>query len=82
MPRPHNSHISGHDLERYFLGMVVEESELASLEEHILSCSDCALRAQEAQEYVDIMRASLLKTLGPGELERRFGKRQKRKHAQ
>jgi len=32
------SHITDHDLERYYLGMVVSEPALAALEEHILAC--------------------------------------------
>jgi hypothetical protein len=54
------SHISGHDLERYHLGVVKEESELAPLEEHILACDDCARRADEAAHYVDVMRAGIM----------------------
>jgi hypothetical protein len=41
-------HISDEDLERYHLGMVTDESELAPLEEHLLACSSCAERAEEA----------------------------------
>ena len=39
-----SGHISDHDLERYHLGQVVDESELARLEEHILACPACAAR--------------------------------------
>jgi hypothetical protein len=39
-------HISDHDLERYDLGMV-QEPELAALEEPILGCAACAERAEE-----------------------------------
>ena len=53
-------HISDHDLERYYLGMVTEEQELAPLEEHILACASCAERAEATQDYVDIMRVALL----------------------
>ena len=49
-------HISDHDLERYYLGMVTDEEDLAPLEEHILGCSLCAERAEEAQDYVDALR--------------------------
>ena len=49
-------HISDHDLERYYLGMVTEEEELATLEEHLLWCPSCVERAEEAQDYVDAMR--------------------------
>ena len=53
-------HISDHDLERYYLGMVTDEAELAILEEHILACASCAERADEAQDYVDAMRAAAI----------------------
>jgi len=52
------THISDHNLERYYLGMVKDEAELAPLEEHILACASCAERADEAQDYVDAMRAA------------------------
>ena len=51
-------HISDHDLERYYLGMVTDEAELAPLEEHLLWCSWCMERAKEAQNYVDAMRVA------------------------
>jgi hypothetical protein len=54
----HDPHLSQHDLERYHLGMVKDESELAPLEEHILSCYHCARRAEEIADYVDAMRAA------------------------
>jgi hypothetical protein len=53
-------HISDDDLERYYLGMITQEVELALLEQHILGCAICAERAEEAQDYVDVMRAALL----------------------
>jgi len=52
-------HIEDHDMERYYLGMVTEEEELAPLEEHILGCSLCAERADETQDYVDAIRIAL-----------------------
>ena len=36
-----DTHISDHDLERYHLGMIVSEEELATLEEHLLWCHSC-----------------------------------------
>jgi hypothetical protein len=51
-------HLSGHDLERYYLGMVKDETELAALEEHILACGSCADQAAGTQDYVDAMRAA------------------------
>jgi hypothetical protein len=53
-------HISDHDLERYYLGMVLEEVELAPLEEHLLCCSWCTERAEDIQDYVDAIRIALL----------------------
>jgi hypothetical protein len=44
------NHISDHDLERYHLGMVRDEAELAPLEEHLLSCPICVERAAESAD--------------------------------
>ena len=54
------SHISEYDLERYCLGMVKDESELAPLEEHLLVCPVCIERAESTKKYVDILRAALI----------------------
>ncbi len=51
-------HISDHDLERYYLGMVPDEDELEHLEEHLLCCPPCVERAEETQDYVDAMRVA------------------------
>jgi hypothetical protein len=53
-------HISDHDLERYHLGHVVDEAELALLEEHYLGCPQCAERAEQIADYVDTIRASII----------------------
>ncbi len=53
-------HISDHDLERYYLGMVTDEEKLAPLEEHLLCCAWCIERAEQTQDYVDAMRVTLL----------------------
>ena len=53
-------HLPDHDLERYHLGMIHAESELAPVEEHLLACSGCATRAAEAAEYVDAVRAGII----------------------
>jgi hypothetical protein len=39
--------------------MIVEETELAALEEHLLACSACAERAQATADYIDAMRRAL-----------------------
>ena len=54
------NHISDHDLERYYLGMVKDEAELASLEEHLLACPACVERAESLQDFVDALRAALV----------------------
>jgi anti-sigma factor RsiW len=53
-------HISDHDLERYHLGLVTDEAELARLEEHVLGCPHCADQAQEIAAYVDTLRAAII----------------------
>ncbi len=53
-------HISDHDLDRYHLGMIVEDTELATVEEHILACPGCAERAEETAYYIDMIRAALI----------------------
>ncbi len=51
-------HIDDHDLERYHLGMVKDEAELAQLEEHLLWCQGCVARAEAAAQYVDAIRSA------------------------
>jgi hypothetical protein len=53
-------HISDHDLERYHLGMVLDDAELAPLEEHVLACPECAEQAEDCASYVDTLRAAIL----------------------
>jgi len=53
-------HLSDDDLERYHLGKLKDEAELAALEEHLLVCPTCLARAEEAAQYVDAMRAGLI----------------------
>jgi hypothetical protein len=54
-------HISVHDAERYYLGMVTEEEELAPLE-HLLGCHACLDLVLEIENYVDLIRVALLYT--------------------
>ena len=56
-----SGHISGDDLERYHLGMITDEAELAPLEEHLLACRACAERAEATARYVDAIRAAIIK---------------------
>jgi hypothetical protein len=57
------AHISDHDLERYYLGMMTRDAELAPIEEHLLMCAECAERADGTQEYVDTMRRAIIDEL-------------------
>jgi hypothetical protein len=52
-------HISVDDLERYLLGKVTQEEELAPLKEHLLVCGLCIERAENNEEYVKTIRAAL-----------------------
>jgi hypothetical protein len=54
------NHLSDHDLERYHLGMVTDETELERLEAHYIGCPKCAKRADEAADYVDDIRAAII----------------------
>jgi hypothetical protein len=51
-------HIDDADLERYCLGLVTEESELASIDEHLLWCQHCLDRAEASDRFVDAIRAA------------------------
>lgn len=55
------SHISDHDLERYYLGMIVNEAEIAPLEEHLLVCPECVERAMASDTYVDHVRSAIIR---------------------
>lgn len=39
-------HLTGDELDRYYLGTVKREAGLAPLEEHLISCPECADRAR------------------------------------
>jgi hypothetical protein len=53
------------DLERYYLGMVKDEADLAALESHLLGCPACVDRAEAAERYVDVMRVALMRLGDP-----------------
>jgi hypothetical protein len=52
-------HLSDGDLERYAMGVVKDERELAALEEHLLVCGRCIDRAERNEGYIETMRAAL-----------------------
>jgi hypothetical protein len=53
------THISRDDLEGFHLG-IVQEAELAMIEEDLLTCSRCVDAAAEAFHYVDSIRAAII----------------------
>jgi hypothetical protein len=53
-------HISEHDMELYYLGMINDECELAPLEEHLLGCEACVKRAEASDDYVDAIHVAAL----------------------
>lgn len=68
-------HISDHDLERYYLGMVIDEAELAPLEEHLLWCHCCIDRVELIEAGVDMIRIALLRAGEPRESKPRQRRR-------
>jgi bacterioferritin (cytochrome b1) len=57
-----SAHISAHDTEQYYLGMVTQEEELAPFEEHLLWCHACLDLVQGTENYVDTIQVGLLRT--------------------
>ncbi len=54
-------HIADDDLERYSLGTVTGEVELAQIEEHLLACASCLKRVEAVRTFVYTFRAALAK---------------------
>jgi hypothetical protein len=53
-------HISHHDLERYHIGMVCDETELCAIEQHLIGCEQCVRRAEETADYIDLTRTAII----------------------
>ena len=51
-------HISEDDLQRYAMGAVKDEGELAALEGHLLACGWCMDRAENTEGYIETVRAA------------------------
>jgi len=56
-------HPSEDDLERYAMGVLRDQYELASLEEHLLACPTCVARTEALEDYVWKIRPSLRQSL-------------------
>jgi hypothetical protein len=55
------NHISDEDLERFHIGMITDEAELALIEEHLLTCPQCVAAAYDAVQYVDAIRGAIIR---------------------
>ena len=53
------THPNEDSLERYAMGVIRDESELAAIEEHLLACPACVARAEDWDRYVWSVRSSL-----------------------
>lgn len=53
------SHPSEDLLERYVIGVVRNQSELAPLEEHLLACPSCVARTEQMEDYIWSIRSAL-----------------------
>lgn len=67
-------HISDHDLERYYLGQITAEAELASVEEHLLWCDECIDLAENAEAYVNCVRIALMRSGDEDRLKAKIAK--------
>jgi hypothetical protein len=54
------AHHSEGNLERYYLGMILEGPELDAFEEHLLACPKCVDLAEASDAYVDTIRAGII----------------------
>lgn len=54
-------HVSDDDLERYYLGRITDEAELAQLQEYLLACDECVKGAEESDAYIDAIRAAIIR---------------------
>jgi len=54
-------HVDDLDLERLYLGMVTDPNELEAIDEHLLWCHRCLDRAEALQDYIDAMRAAMIR---------------------
>lgn len=55
-----DEHISDDDLERYWLGTVTNQDELAAINDHLLLCSACMERAEEIRDFVILIRKAII----------------------
>lgn len=52
-------HLSDDDLERYLMGQIPDDAELAQVEEHVIACVACQKRAEAMGDYITAMKEAL-----------------------
>ncbi len=60
-----SDHISDHDLDRYYLGMISDKFEIARFEKHLLACPKCVARAEASDQYVAAIGQADSRIAGP-----------------
>jgi len=50
------NHIPDVELERYYLGLVTDQHELAALNTHLIGCPVCVVRSEINGAYFELMR--------------------------
>lgn len=64
LPVPIGAEHPGEDtLERYALGVIRDETELARLEEHLLACPGCVARTEAWESYIYNIQSALRQSL-------------------
>lgn len=53
-------HITNHDLELYYLGMLRSSTSVMRLQEHLATCPQCVRRAITTADYIESMQRALI----------------------
>jgi hypothetical protein len=59
-----SDYLDDHDLDRYYLGQIEDQEELAHLEEHYLNCPCWAEQVAVIEDVVDAIRVALPRAAG------------------
>ena len=58
-----SQHISVHDLETHCLEKIQDDTKLALIEQHLLLCTECVVRAEETGQFINAIRAALMREM-------------------
>lgn len=53
-------HITDHDLELYYLGMLRSSTDVMRLQEHLATCRQCVRQAISTADYIETLQRALL----------------------